>query len=44
LLKELVITAINESIKTIAIDLRSYCKLKLADAFVAATAAHWFIS
>ena len=42
-LKEFIISDVNESIKTIAIDLRSRHNLKLADAFVAATAAHWQI-
>jgi len=42
-LKEFIISDVNEGIKTIAIDLRSRHKLKLADAFVAATAAHWHI-
>ncbi len=42
-LKEFIISDVNEGIKTIAIDLRSRYKLKLADAFVAATAAHWHI-
>lgn len=42
-LKEFIISDVNEGIKTIAIDLRSRYKLKLADAFVAATAAHWQI-
>ncbi len=42
-LKEFIISDVNESIKTIAIDLRSRHNLKLADAFVAATAAHWHI-
>lgn len=34
---------LNKGFKTIAIDLRSRFKLKLADAFVAATAAHLHI-
>ena len=42
-LKEFVISDVNAGIKTIAIDLRSRYHLKLADAFVAATAAHWHI-
>jgi len=42
-LNEFIISDVNEGIKTIAIDLRSRFKLKLADAFVAATAAHWSI-
>ena len=39
-LKEFIISDVNEGVKTIAIDLRSRYKLKLAVAFVAATAAH----
>lgn len=42
-LNEFIISDVNESIKTIAIDLRWRFKLKLADALVAATAAHWSI-
>lgn len=42
-LKEFIISNVNEGIKSIAIDLRSRFNLKLADAFVAATAAHWHI-
>ncbi|MFN8349840.1 MAG: PIN domain-containing protein [Flavobacteriales bacterium] len=42
-LNEFIISDVNEGIKTIAIDLRSRFKLKLADAFVAATAVHWSI-
>jgi len=42
-LKEFIISDVNEGIKTIAIELRSRFKLKLSDAFVAATAAHWSI-
>ena len=42
-LKEFIISDVNEGIKTIAIDLRSRYKLKLADAFVTATVAHLYI-
>lgn len=42
-LREFIISGVEEQIKSIAIDLRARYRLKLADAFVAATAAYWNI-
>ena len=42
-LREFMISGVEEQIKSIAIDLRARYRLKLADTFVAATAAYWNI-
>lgn len=40
-LEEFIISGAEDWIKSIAIDLRTRYRLRLADAFVAATAVHW---
>jgi predicted nucleic acid-binding protein len=42
-LREFIVSGAEERIRSIAIDLRAQYRLKLADAFVAATAAYWNI-
>lgn len=43
-LEKFITSDVNVGIKTIDIDLRFRCKMKLADAFLAATAGHLRIS